>query len=74
MKDFIIFLIVFGTSHLYFVRHSKFRTKHSVSDSCQQHLCSVMCAATCYAYYIKNTVQKDGQKNNNSSIFINKNV
>jgi hypothetical protein len=42
MEDFMIFLVVFGTSYLYFVRHLEFRTKHSVSESCQQHLCSVM--------------------------------
>lgn len=31
MKDFMIFLVVFGTSHLYFNRHLEFRTKHGDS-------------------------------------------
>jgi len=37
-----MFMVVFDTSCLNVVRHLEFRTKHSVSELCRQHLCYVM--------------------------------
>ena len=63
MQDFMIFIVAFGTSHLYFFHNLEFRPILSATSTFHD-------AVTCYVYYIKNTVGRDSHTNNDNSIFL----